>query len=190
MMQHSLFCTMYMKSQLFVRILFIDFSSAFNAIYPHLLASKPLKLDVNPRLILWIVDFLVNHSQTVRHQAVLSSFHFICTGFPQGTVLSPILFTLYTNDCTGIDTTPIIKSFDDSAMEDLSNSDSVCLVEAERFSNWCMDSSLDLNVKKTKEMLIDFRKAATVIPYQFNDGVKVETAIEYKISRNSFRQQA
>ena len=104
--------------------------------------------------------------------------------------LSPILFTLYTNDCTGIDTTPIIKSFDDSAMEDLSNSDSVCLVEAERFSNWCMDSSLDLNVKKTKEMLIDFRKAATVIPDHFNDGVKVETATEYKISRNSFRQQA
>ena len=75
-------------------------------------------------------------------------------------------------------------------MEDLSNSDSVCLVEAENFSNWCMDSSLDLNVKKTKEMLIDFRKAATVIPDHFNDGVKVETATEYKISRNSFRQQA
>ena len=75
-------------------------------------------------------------------------------------------------------------------MEDLSNSDSVCLVEAEMFSSWCMDSSLDLNVKKTKEMLIDFRKAATVIPDVFIDGVKAETATEYKISRNSFRQQA
>ena len=75
-------------------------------------------------------------------------------------------------------------------MEDLSNSDSVCLVEAERFSSWCMDSSLDLNVKKTKEMLIDFRKAATVIPDVFIDGVKAETATEYKISRNSFRHQA
>ena len=53
-----------------------------------------------------------------------------------------------------------------------------------------MDSSLDLNVKKTKEMLIDFRKAATVIPDVFIDGVKAETATEYKISRNSFRQQA
>ena len=75
-------------------------------------------------------------------------------------------------------------------MEDLSNSDSVCLVEAEMFSSWCMDSSLDLNVKKTKEMLIDFRIAETVIPDVFIDGVKAETATEYKISRNSFRQQA
>ena len=37
-----------------------------------------------------------------------------------------------------------------------------------------------LNVKKTKEMLIDFRKAPTVIPDLFIDGVKVERVTEYK----------
>ena len=37
----------------------------------------------------------------------------------------------------------------------------------------------DLNVKKTKEMLIDFRKAPTVIPDLFVDGVKVERVTEY-----------
>ena len=81
----------------FVRILFIDFSSAFNTIQPHLMASKILKLDVNPRLILWIVDFLVSRSQTVRHQAALSSSRSISTGSPQGTVLSPIPFRRWTS---------------------------------------------------------------------------------------------
>ena len=109
----------------FVRILFINFSSAFNTIQPHLMASKILKLDVNSRLILWIVDFLVSRSQTVRHQAALLSSRFISTGSPQGIVLSPILFTIYTNNCTGTDRTPIIKYSDDPAMEDLSNLDSV-----------------------------------------------------------------
>ena len=99
----------------FVRILFIDFSSAFSTIQPHLMASKLLKLDVNPRLILWIVDFRVNRSQAVRHQAVLSSSRSISTDSPQSTVPSPVLFTLYTNDCTGTDTTQIIKCSDDSA---------------------------------------------------------------------------
>ena len=132
----------------FVRILFIDFSSAFNSIQPHLMASKLLKLDVNPRLILWIVDFLVNRSQTVRHQAVLSSSRFISTGSPQGTVISPSLFTLFTNDCTGIDTTPVLKYSDDSAVEDLSNSDSVYFAEVERFSNWCRDNSLECKENK------------------------------------------
>ena len=71
-------------------------------------------------------------------------------------------------------TAPVIKYSDDSAIEDLSNSDSVYFVEAERFSNRCRDNSLDLNVKKTKEMLIDFRKAPADIPDLFIDGEKVE----------------
>ena len=98
----------------FDRIL-IDFSSAFNTIQPHLMASEPLKIYVNTRLILWTVDFLVNRSQTVRHQDVLSSSRSISTGSPQGTVPSPILFTHYTNVCTGTDTTQIIKCSDDPA---------------------------------------------------------------------------
>ena len=60
-------------------------------------------------------------------------------------------------------------------MEYLSNSDSVCFAEVERFSNWCRDNSLDLNIKKTKEMLTDFRKAPTVLADLFTDGVKVES---------------
>ena len=64
-------------------------------------------------------------------------------------------------------------------MEDLSNSDSVYFAEVERFSNWCRDNSLDLNVKKTKEMLIDFRKDPTVIPDLLIDGVKVGRVTEY-----------
>ena len=55
-----------------------------------------------------------------------------------------------------------------------SNSDSVYFAEVERFSNWFKDNSLDLNVKKTKEMLTDFRKAPTVISYLFSYGMKVE----------------
>ena len=168
------------KTGSFVQILFIDFSSTFNTIQPHLMASKFLKLNVNPRLILCIVDFLVSHSQTVHHQAVLSSSHSIATGSSQGTVLSPVRFTLYINDCTGTDTTPVIKNSDSSAVEDLSSSDSVYFAEVKRFSNWCRYNSLDLHVKKTKEMLIDFRKAQTDIPDLFIDGVKVERVTEYK----------
>ena len=66
-------------------------------------------------------------------------------------------------------------------MEDLSNSDFVYHTEVERFSNLCRDNSLDLNVKKTKEMLIDFRKAPRMtIPDLFIDSVKVKGVTEYK----------
>ena len=97
------------KKGLFVQILFIDFCSAFKVQYH---TSKLLKFNVNRRLILWIVDFLVNCSQTVRHQAALLSSCTVSTSTSQGAVLSPILFTLYINDCTGTETTPIIKYSD------------------------------------------------------------------------------
>ena len=71
-------------------------------------------------------------------------------------------------------------------MEDLSNSHSVYFAEVERFSNWWRDNSHDLNIKKTKEMLIDFRKAPTVIPDLFIDAIQVERVTEYKY----LRQQA
>ena len=104
--------------------------------------------DRHRRPILWIVDFLVSRSQTVRHQAALSSSRSIFIGSPQGTVLSPIFFTLYTNVCTDTDTTIIIKYSDESAMEDLSNSDSVYFAEVERFDNWCRDNSLECKENK------------------------------------------
>ena len=109
-----------------------------------------------PRLILWIVDCFVSRSQTVRHQAAFSSSRSISTGSPQGTVLSPILFTLCTNDCTGTETTPIIKYCDDSAIEDLFNTDSVYFAEAESFSYWCRDNSFELNVKPDNKGNVDW----------------------------------
>ena len=91
--------------------------------------------------------------------------------------LSYLLFFLHSlgkNDCAGTDTTPVIKYSDHPATEDLSNSDSLYFAEVETFSNRCRDNSLDLNAKKTKEMLIDFRKAPADIPDLFIDGENVE----------------
>ncbi len=73
-----------------VRILFVDFSYAFNTIIPDTLQNK-----------------LTDRQQVVRLRKCSSSTHTISTGAPQGCVLSPLLFSLYTNDCTSKD--PSIK---------------------------------------------------------------------------------
>ena len=46
--------------------LFMDFSSAFNTIQPHVLIKKLLNLGVNSDLILWIRQFLSDRPQRVR----------------------------------------------------------------------------------------------------------------------------
>ena len=117
---------------------------------------KLLELDVSPRLILWIISFLVNRSQSVCFHRVTSVSRSPSTGSPQGTVLSPVLFTLYTNDCTGSVTTLLIKYSDDHALQDLSNT--IYLQEVSKLVDWCRKNYLNLNVDKAKEMIINFRR--------------------------------
>ena len=164
----------------FVRILYVDFSSAFNTIQPHLLAQKLSVMNVNSNLILWIVNFLVGRSQQVLFQSSLSSSKTTSTGAPQGTVLSPFLFTLYTDDCRGSTSTPLIKFSDDSAIIDLSNNDEHYFSQVAKFVKWCEDNFLTLNVKKTKEMLIDFRRKSTEIPVLNINDEQVERVQCYK----------
>ena len=113
-------------------------------------------------------------------QIYISSQRHTCTDAPQGTVLTLALFTMYTNDCQGTTKTPIVKYSDDTAIEDLSNSDSVYFSEVNKFSAWCKENYLDLNIVKTKEMVVDFRKNPPPVPELIIDDVVVERVAEYR----------
>ncbi|KAI4883193.1 hypothetical protein NFI96_007250, partial [Prochilodus magdalenae] len=81
-----------------VRVMFFDFSSAFNTIQPLLLRDKLMKMEVDMHLVTWITDYLTGRPQHVRIRDCSSDTVISSTGAPQGTVLSPVLFTLYTSD--------------------------------------------------------------------------------------------
>lgn len=48
------------------------------------------------------------------------------------------------------------------------------------FTDWCESSFLDINVSKTKDMIIDFRKNKNVISPVFINDQAVEVVEEYK----------
>nr|XP_049617694.1 uncharacterized protein LOC125992631 [Syngnathus scovelli]XP_049617695.1 uncharacterized protein LOC125992631 [Syngnathus scovelli] len=77
-----------------VRMLFLDFSSAFNTIIPQHLVGKLEHLGFNTPLRNWLLDFLTNRPQSVRVGQNTSDVITLSTGSPQGCVLSPLLFTL------------------------------------------------------------------------------------------------
>ncbi|KAI3376126.1 hypothetical protein L3Q82_016655 [Scortum barcoo] len=55
-----------------VRILFLDFSSAFNTIQPPLLRDKLSRMGVDPQLMDWISDYLTGRPQsTLMTQAIV-----------------------------------------------------------------------------------------------------------------------
>ena len=49
----------------YVRILFVNFSSAINMIQSHILIEKLMKMGGNLSLLKWIYDFLTNREQYV-----------------------------------------------------------------------------------------------------------------------------
>ncbi|XP_028456306.1 uncharacterized protein LOC114570262 [Perca flavescens] len=130
----------------FVSVLFIDFSSAFNTIHHHQLIKKLHHLNISSPLIHWIHIFLGNRPQTVRIGSTTSSTIITNTGAPQGCVLSPFLYTLYTNDCNSSSTvTTYYKYADDTAIVGLlnnNNSVSAYLDSISQFSQWCQDNYL------------------------------------------------
>lgn len=46
------------KPKSFVRLVYVDFFSAFNTVQAHLMGQKLLHIDVNSCLLLWILSFL------------------------------------------------------------------------------------------------------------------------------------
>ena len=86
------------KGKSAVRIMFFDFSSAFNTIQPLRLGDKLLQMGVDAHLVSWITDYLTGRPQYFSLKECLSDTVVCSTGAPQGTVLSPVLFTLYTSD--------------------------------------------------------------------------------------------
>ncbi len=71
----------------YVRILFVDFSSAFNTIIPDTLQNKLTQLSVPTSICQWINSFLTDRQQLVRLGKFSSSTRTTSTGAPQGCVL-------------------------------------------------------------------------------------------------------
>ncbi|KAK1786658.1 hypothetical protein P4O66_002978 [Electrophorus voltai] len=107
--------------------------------------------DLNP---------IENLPQSVRVGNCASSTLTLSTGAPQGCVLSSLLYSLYTYDCTATSSSTIIVKFADDTivMGLISDDERAYLEEIKHLENWCQENNLLLNVSKTKELIVDCSK--------------------------------
>ena len=170
-------------SRTYVRMLFVDYSSAFNTIIPSRLDGKLRDLGLNASLCDWIKNFLTDRPQTVRMDGRTSSTLSVSVGAPQGCVLSPLLYSLYTHDCVATHTSNhVVKFADDTAVVGLisDGDESSYREEVATLEQWCIDNHLSLNVKKTKEIVVDYRKKKEVLQPVTINGTVVERVDSFK----------
>ncbi|GBP75758.1 Probable RNA-directed DNA polymerase from transposon BS [Eumeta japonica] len=77
---------------------FFDVAKAFDRVWHAGLVYKLYSLEVPDRLIFIIQNFLSNRYFTFRHERTHSTRRLIRAGVPQGSALSPLLYSAYTND--------------------------------------------------------------------------------------------
>lgn len=109
----------------YVRLLFIDYSSAFNTINPNQLVNKLLDLGVNNNLCMWINNILTDRPQTVR----LGPYKSLSLSLSIGACKDVCLAHRYTYDCTPTHpTNTIIKFADDTTVvwQISDNNESAC----------------------------------------------------------------
>src|SRR4029434_4830536 len=113
--------------------------------------------------------FFLNTPHWIRTASVTAptstekQYHPLChsQSHPQGCVLSPFLFSLFTHDCAATHSSNFIVKFaDDTTIVGLitDNDESAYREDVDTLTKWCQDNNLSLNISKTKEMIVDYRR--------------------------------
>src|ERR1700761_7091395 len=135
------------------------------------------------------MSYLVNRTQCVQIGDYLSSSRSVRVGIPQGSVLGPLLFSLFINDLPDVlrysqphmfadDFQNYIQScIDDGALAD-------CVVRLNKdlasISNWALKNKLLLNRDKLQAILIKGNMNSVVLPDIIMDGVKIDLKCNVK----------
>jgi len=138
-------------------IFYADINKAFDSINHKLLLLKiKNQFDIPVNILKYIQNSFTNRYFKVTIGSSFSDKHRICTGVPQGGVLSPLLFTLYVNDLPySIPSSVSVLQFADDVKLITINSDSNKIISnltdaISNLNDWCTTWKLTLNPAKSK----------------------------------------
>ena len=139
-------------------ILFLDFKKAFDTVDHDILLSKLASYGLVGSDWDWFSSYLKGRSQIVQIEDQKSDIMRINFGVPQGSIIGPLLFSIYINDLPSIaEKSQAILYADDTAIiysaKNYLDVQQVLSADFNLIGKWLVRNKLTLNVKKTKCML-------------------------------------
>ena len=159
---------------------YTDFAKAFDSVPHQRLLNKIHAYGIRGKVFNWIKDFLNNRRQRVIVGNESSPWENVTSGIPQGSVLGPILFTIFINDMPD-QVKSVMKLFADDAKicRAIESMDDVETLQADidKLFYWSRKWQLPLNISKCK--IIHYGKKNPMHEYTM-DGTTLFTDSEEK----------
>lgn len=145
-------------------LLLIDFSKAFDRVsHVKLLNKLTSSFGLSLTAVSLLDSYLRDRFQTVFHNGFHSAFVEILSGVPQGSVLGPLLFSLFINDLPSVLEFCSVHLFADDVQIYLCSDENLNIVEMQQKMNsdlfkiqrWSEHNFLPINPSKTKALFIN-----------------------------------
>jgi hypothetical protein len=165
--------------------LFIDLSKAFDTVDHHLLLQRLQSIGFSTTVLSWFTNYLSGRTQCVALDNCTSSLLEVKMGVPQGSVLGPILFSIYINNLgRDLKQTKIHLYADDTIMYTSATSVSEAITYLQSAFSVVQKSlvslKLVLNATKTKSMIFTRSRSPINITLTTQDGTIIERVSSYK----------
>ena len=143
------------------RMVGLDFSAAFDRVNHSALIYKLKLIGIGGPFLNIITDFLTDRTQRVCIDGELSDVSNVISGVPQGSVLGPLLFIIYTSDMWSGLENKLIAYADDATLAACIDSPNLRSHVADslnrdltRINDWCKLWGMKLNPPKPQSMII------------------------------------
>ena len=139
-------------------IVFIDFKKAFDAVPHDILIKKLSHAGITGSFLTLLKSFLAERQQQVKVGNSTSPLRTMNFGVPQGSILSPTLFSIFINDL--LSSTTFLQSHayaDDTVFYGSDSSTGILCRKAQNDINvinqWCIDNGMFINTNKSHFMI-------------------------------------
>ena len=138
-----------------VDIVYLDLQKAFDKVPHDKLMKKVREIGIDGEIADWIENWLTNRVQRVVVGGVHSDWKEVSSGVPQGSILGPVLFSIFINDLDSNLINEVLKFADDTkvwgrvdSVEDVSKMQE----DLNRLGLWSEKNLMPFNVSKCRVM--------------------------------------